>query len=375
MKVSKIKSHTHFLIFLTGAIFSVLLFFLLRHDEITLTKEKFSNLIRQYSISIKNSLEQELSTLNALSAYHYGSSYITREEFGVYVKRVFVRHDSVQAIEWVPEVSHAQREKYEKLTQAVGFQNFTFTEKDKKGNIVTAKSRDFYYPVYYLEPYKGNEKAFGLDLGFEQNRLSTLLKAKKSGFITASKPIDLVQGKNHQHGILIFQPIYENANKNAKFEGFYLLVMIGETVIKNSLQKISQSCEGVNIRIYDTEDKEHPVYIDECDSTETSLSDIHARESIEFADRTWIVQATATSMFTSQYTTLYPYIVSFVMLLLSMLISWIFYLMQKSYKVVSDANNNMRRFQKVAIEREKRIVELKEEKAKLEKHLESGYDQ
>lgn len=70
-------------IFSIGTLLSFLLLFWLLKSELEFTEEKFSQLINQYSKSIENTLKEETYSLNALAAYHYGSEYITFEEFKV----------------------------------------------------------------------------------------------------------------------------------------------------------------------------------------------------------------------------------------------------------------------------------------------------
>ncbi len=59
--------------------------------------------------------------------------------------------------------------------------------------------------VRWVVPLAGNEKAVGLDLGFEENRRNALEHAKNTKMPVMSKPIDLVQGGK---GFIIYFPIY-----------------------------------------------------------------------------------------------------------------------------------------------------------------------
>ena len=51
--------------------------------------------------------------------------------------------------------------------------------------------RDTYFPVYYVAPQAGNEKALGFDLGSNPIRLSALNKARNTGQIAVSGRIKL----------------------------------------------------------------------------------------------------------------------------------------------------------------------------------------
>ena len=45
-----------------------------------------------------------------------------------------------------------------------GFPDFQFTERIAQGKMKRAERRKEYFPVYFVEPYKGNEMALGFDL-------------------------------------------------------------------------------------------------------------------------------------------------------------------------------------------------------------------
>ena len=53
--------------------------------------------------------------------------------------------------------------------------------------------REEYFPVYYVEPRRGNEAAIGYDLASNPTRKQALDQARDSGEMTATGRITLVQ--------------------------------------------------------------------------------------------------------------------------------------------------------------------------------------
>ena len=76
--------------------------------------------------------------------------------------------------------------------------------------MIRAGSRDEYYPVFFVNPYKGNNAAFGFDLGSNKVRHAALEKARDTGKLTVSGRITLVQETGKQFGFLTFLPIYRH---------------------------------------------------------------------------------------------------------------------------------------------------------------------
>jgi CHASE1-domain containing sensor protein len=57
-----------------------------------------------------------------------------------------------------------RREAYEKMAREDGFTDFQIREIVTRGKMKRADRRAEYFPVYFVEPYKGNEIALGFDL-------------------------------------------------------------------------------------------------------------------------------------------------------------------------------------------------------------------
>ena len=96
------------------------------------------------------------------------------------------------------------------MAEKDGLTGFNITEKSKQGIMVPAGLREEYFPVYYVTPLKGNEKALGFDLGSNAVRLAALEKARDSGELVVSGRIKLVQETGNQYGVLAFLPRYRN---------------------------------------------------------------------------------------------------------------------------------------------------------------------
>jgi len=89
------------------------------------------------------------------------------------------------------------------LSDVPGFQALEWVDKE--------------FIVRWVVPLEGNERAQNLNLAFEQKRRIALEKAKNIRSLTATEPIDLVQGGK---GFLVYFPIYVQGD----FEGFILAV-------------------------------------------------------------------------------------------------------------------------------------------------------
>ncbi len=163
-------------------------------------------------------IETEIESVRSLVAFYNSSSFVDRAEFNSFVAPSLARYESIQALEWVPRVAAADRDEFEKRARNDGFENFQFIERSGSGDFVSARQREEYFPVFYLEPMEQNEAAFGFDLGSNAPRLKAIEKARDSGEMVASGRVSLVQTNKNTSGVLLFAPIYTNKLNDSSIE-------------------------------------------------------------------------------------------------------------------------------------------------------------
>jgi hypothetical protein len=135
--------------------------------------------------------------LGGLASFFKSDEYVTYEEFQTYTKHLLTQ-TNVQAWEWIPVVPEANKSRFEQDARAAGMAQFKIWQKDAHGASIPAEGRELYYPVFYVSPLVGNERALGYDLGSEPTSRIAIKKAIQSGLLTATKPITLVQAAEEQ---------------------------------------------------------------------------------------------------------------------------------------------------------------------------------
>ncbi|MCH8305710.1 MAG: CHASE domain-containing protein [Candidatus Marinimicrobia bacterium] len=258
---------------------------------------------------IRQEIHEYLNMNIAIGALFHASQEVTREEFTIFVSHYFTtHHHSIQALEWIPIVQSSEKEEFIKRAHDDGFADFQFREKNQVGEMVLVGSRAEYYPVYYLEPLSGNEKALGYDLGSDSTRLDAILRARESGKLSATGRINLVQKSNIEPGILIFEPVYDNStieNNNRysqkdgsrKVIGFVLGVFSIKALLLSALNEYPDV--GLDVSIFDLSVSSGSKFLtavkqseDNQDLTPPPLlsalkQGVHFLRSISVADRTW----------------------------------------------------------------------------------------
>lgn len=199
---------------------------LLRNAEQRDILSDFQNDVEVRANSIYREVANNFEALRTLGALFAGDTIPDAEVFGLQAREILSRHNDIQALEWIPRVPHPERASYVSGMRAK-FRDFKFTERQKQGTMVTASMRPEYFPVYYVEPFAGNEAALGYDLASNPSRLEALEASRDNGEPRATAGITLVQEKGNQSGFLAFLPIYEGfpstvAQRRQSLLGFVL---------------------------------------------------------------------------------------------------------------------------------------------------------
>ncbi len=229
---------------------------LIEHRQIS---SRFRHLTDLRADALRQQLEVDLEVIRGLQGLYDASVSVERNEFRAFTGPILARHSEIQALEWIPRVHKDQREEYEAMARADGLSDFHFTELNE-GRLQAARpDREFYYPVFYVEPLAGNESAVGLDLASNSSRLVSLTAARDSGRLIATGPIKLVQEKAQQLGFLVFAPLYKGTaasieQRRDSHYGFVLGVFRIGDVFYGSGQIFEDFPDGIEFLIEDISD-------------------------------------------------------------------------------------------------------------------------
>lgn len=103
-----------------------------------------------------------------------------------------------------------------------------------------------YWPITYIEPLISNEKAVGLDMAFEHNRLNAAKKSRDTGTTQITAPIILVQDAKKTPGFLQYVPFYDSQDietleqRQQHFVGHVYAPFIMYKLIEGTLEQSSR---------------------------------------------------------------------------------------------------------------------------------------
>jgi PAS domain S-box-containing protein len=290
---------------------------------------------------VKEEIDTHARRLRSLLAFYASSNEVTRAEFGTFIRLSCLRLRSIQAFEWIPRVRDAERAACEDAARREGFPAFQITERTGRGQMVRAARREEYFPVYFVEPYSGNEAALGFDLASDAVRRQALNRARDTGEMALTARIRLVQDTGNGSGVLALLPVYRNGapadsveSRRANLAGF----LLGFLRVGDLLAGVSSNLapRGVDIAVYDRSAPPgeellgfHPSRLRQCPVPLLPLAGPDAKRAegmsfdrtLDVAGRSWTVVCTAAPGFVTKGGTWQPWGALALVLLLTGLLS------------------------------------------------------
>jgi len=192
--------------------------------------------------ALEREIENNLNVLVAMNAYFLASNQVTRQDFHTFTQPFLNSILSIQALEWIPRISHQERASYEAHVRKSGLRDYSIRERSPRGTIIPAQTREEYYPVHFSEPLQSNERALGFDLASTSLGKQALEQTHDQGSLVSTEPVTLGQESDQQISFLILQPVFQRTLpqasegiKNTALRGFVLGVYRIESLIAQAM--------------------------------------------------------------------------------------------------------------------------------------------
>ena len=227
------------LVLAAGSLTTIGLFWYSMQSGLTNFRLQFERDAAIRRIIIAKKMDACLITLKGLQRLFDVSEHVDKDMFAAFATPFLAEQQELQALEWIPSVQIAERTVCERTAREQGVINYHIYERSTEGSPIPAGEREAFYPVFYVEPLSGNEKALGFDLGSESVRRAALEKSRDTGSPAVTERVKLVQETGEQFGFLVFLPVYRKGmptesilQRRAALEGFVLGVFRAGNVLR-----------------------------------------------------------------------------------------------------------------------------------------------
>jgi PAS domain S-box-containing protein len=202
------------LVLCAGTALSFVFYHFARDNELSRLEGDFNRRATARQALIQEGLHGYEECIYNLRSLFANSDEVTPEEFTSAARDIRTRRPDIQALEWVPVVRGSERASVERFGKSHLNDGFSITERTPDGRLVPSVVRETYYPVLYIHPLEGNERALGYDLG-AANNWPTVEKALKNRSLTMTGKIHLVQSgpDPSEFSLIMVCPVYHPDEK------------------------------------------------------------------------------------------------------------------------------------------------------------------
>ncbi len=242
------------------------------------------NVAEQYRLAFEASLREELSSatdsLIAVGTLFDVHGSISASTFDAMIAPWVNRRPGVAALEWAPHVERRARGLIEENAALRGVDNFAIREYGDGAPRVSPE-KDVYYPVFFVFPRSGNEKAIGLDLRSEAARRRALETSLRTGSITLTEPLTLVQSTTPVTTALAFLAVENRRDRTGPPLGVAIGVLRLTDMIRRAA-RIARIPADFDIHLADMAANGEQKLIFSNRQPETALGDIQSQIEIPF---------------------------------------------------------------------------------------------
>ncbi|MNS19899.1 Non-motile and phage-resistance protein [compost metagenome] len=216
---------------------------------------QFERETNNLEMTARQRIDNHMDVLYSLRDYFDAEGTISREAFGTFARGQLSRHSGIQALEWVPVVRDADRAKFEAAARREGLSGFQLIERDARNQLVPAGRRDVYYPVFYVEPHAGNERALGYAPALPA-RDEAIARAMDTARPAATAGFPIVQSVTGDPGVAVFIPVYTGGRapdgveaRRSRMRGLVEGVVVPAEMLEPSLLEAREA--GIAISLID----------------------------------------------------------------------------------------------------------------------------
>ncbi|MCG2838487.1 CHASE domain-containing protein [Photobacterium sp. WH77] len=196
------------LLLFAGLILSIVMLLFFSHLETRRIQQEFESDVTEASHAFIQAMNSHFEALYTLQLNLDTNGIPDAKGFAALTDKILTRFPAITALEWIPEVEQADRASLEQRANE-WLPGYVITEQVASGERVAASERAVYYPVYYVEPVTGNEAVIGYDMGSHSLRFEAVQRARDTGQLQLTVPLQIQRNDVTAQGILSLLPVYE----------------------------------------------------------------------------------------------------------------------------------------------------------------------
>lgn len=253
---------------------------------------------KAHTQQLMQQLQQRLQEYESFAlfaqGFFAGSEFVSQEEFYRFSKSWLQKHNEVQAVEWAPKVLLSQRSQWEKQQSELLKQAVLITERggtQRDAVLMTARERELYFPILYIEPWQQNQQMLGYDTQSNEGSADLLKHIMSTELPLLSSPLKLIQSPTKESGVLLYVPIFQPdvARNINSLKGVLILVLKNEMVLAKVHQELIGKSFLLLVRDQHSKQSIYGIEPSAAELKKVSSLQMYYQGKVSFGQRLWTV--------------------------------------------------------------------------------------
>ncbi|HZP11268.1 MAG TPA: response regulator [Nevskiaceae bacterium] len=266
----------------------VSIFMITSSRERAQARTSFENVSEEVDKHLQSEIDRYNVGLSAVAGLFAAQREVTPQEFDPFAGLLLSQLPGLYGVSWRPEISGAERDRFEARMHEQGFPAFRITEIGPDG-LVPAARRDRYVVTAYSKYQEDRLETQGLDALSSPPRRAAIELARETHQPAATSLLALAGEPAGTPGFLAFKPVFERGGGSLR--GYATVVVVLNRMIDQTLRGLP--LDGINLKIID-ESAHNPelLYARTPVPADASDDDLRYRAIVNVAQRTWTVETT-----------------------------------------------------------------------------------
>ncbi|MGQ9650706.1 MAG: ATP-binding protein [Phycisphaerae bacterium] len=278
-------------------------------------EQELAELAAERASAIEREFSSCISRVRLVATYFASSEHVTPVEFRTYVSRLTQGLGEGWLLQWVPYVRRAERAACQNQARDEGRQDFEFKDLNAAGQLISARDRSEYFPIYYQYPENPVPSFLGLDLSTNAQKLALLQKACDAGEVVVLSRGSHLPQSSDDPSLLVIVPVFHTLGRSDLPESHprnLTGLVIGLLQVRNCLNHalVHSGPRGVIVHIADSPEQETCLAcwlyeppgesVREVASSalfEKRSASLSRSRSVQIGDRQWLVTCLSTPAF------------------------------------------------------------------------------
>lgn len=294
---SRISSVALPLVILLVLVFT--LFRLGKYQEQTRISELFEERVSLLHNALQNEFTRHIEINQSIKALFDSSTAVTPNDFKTFIQPILSSHPDILALQWIPRITEYNRPEYDRLLG----HPLTILAFNNKQELIPAPQRNEYFPIVYIEPYRSNERTFGVDISTEPTMHKAVQLATDTAKSIATEMIYLVQDAKKRSGIIVFTPVYRSPQPHTTEQRRLSLRGFASSVffVDNEVNEVKKDFESLQLLVKITDaDVELFNNTTPASNFQLNFPKLEKVINLQVANRTWKVTYIAAQQFYSE---------------------------------------------------------------------------